>query len=47
MAFTSGLDIAMAVGSACVLVTAVVVAWKLPRPQREKTRPPAVDTLVS
>ena len=31
-AFTSGLDIAMGVGSACVLATAVVVAWKMPRP---------------
>ena len=30
-AFTSGLDLAMAVGSACVLATAVIVAWKLPR----------------
>jgi len=30
-AFTSGLDLAMAVGSACVLATAVVVAWKMPR----------------
>jgi EmrB/QacA subfamily drug resistance transporter len=31
MAFTSGLDLAMAVGSACVLATAVIVAWKMPR----------------
>jgi shikimate kinase len=30
--FTSGLDIAMGVGSACVLATAVVVAWKMPGP---------------
>jgi MFS family permease len=30
-AFTSGLDLAMAVGSACVLATAVIVAWKMPR----------------
>lgn len=31
-AFTSGLDLAMAVGAGCVLLTAVVVAWKMPRP---------------
>jgi EmrB/QacA subfamily drug resistance transporter len=30
-AFTEGLDLAMAVGSACVLATAVIVAWKMPR----------------
>ena len=30
-AFTSGLDLAMAVGSACVLATALLVAWKMPR----------------
>jgi EmrB/QacA subfamily drug resistance transporter len=30
-AFTSGLDLAMAVGAACVLATAVIVAWKMPR----------------
>jgi hypothetical protein len=30
-AFSDGLEIAMAVGSACVLATAVVVAWKMPR----------------
>jgi EmrB/QacA subfamily drug resistance transporter len=29
-AFTSGLDLAMAVGAACVLATAVIVAWKMP-----------------
>jgi EmrB/QacA subfamily drug resistance transporter len=30
-AFADGLDIAMLVGSSCVLATAVVVAWKMPR----------------
>jgi len=33
-AYTSGLDLAMAVGSACVLAIAVIVAWKLPRHHR-------------
>jgi hypothetical protein len=33
-AFTSGLDIAMLVGSACVLATAAIVAWKMPRHNR-------------
>ena len=30
-AFTSGFEVAMAVGAACVLATAVIVAWKMPR----------------
>ena len=30
-AFADDLDIAMLVGSSCVLATAVVVAWKMPR----------------
>jgi EmrB/QacA subfamily drug resistance transporter len=39
-AFTSGLDLAMAVGSACVLATAVIVAWKMPRHHpAQPTRP--------
>jgi len=40
-AFTSGLDLAMAVGSACVLATAVIVAWKMPR--RNAARPTRPD----
>ena len=39
-AFTSGLDVAMGVGSACVLATAVVVAWKMPRSGSGQDSPP-------
>ena len=39
-AFTSGLDLAMAVGSACVLATAVIVAWKMPRHNRAQPTQP-------
>jgi len=42
-AFTDGLDIAMAVGSACVLAIAVVVAWKMPR---HNPAPPAGAPVV-
>jgi EmrB/QacA subfamily drug resistance transporter len=44
-AFTSGLDLAMAVGSACVLATAVIVAWTMPRhhpAQPTRPDPPAI-----
>jgi EmrB/QacA subfamily drug resistance transporter len=33
-AFTSGLDLAMGVGAACVLATAVIVAWKMDGPRK-------------
>jgi EmrB/QacA subfamily drug resistance transporter len=37
-AFTGGLDLAMLVGSACVLATAAIVAWKMPRHNRAQPR---------
>jgi hypothetical protein len=42
-AFTGGLDLAMLVGSACVLATAAIVAWKMPRHRPKQPEPLHAD----